>query len=110
MNLLLDLLSGLCLLLGSLLCLVGGIGLLRLPDVFCRLHAASLNDTLGTPLILLGLILQTGPSLTSVKLVFIGLFILATNPTAAHALARAALHGGLRPLLGSPGGKTASKP
>ena len=99
MNLLLDILSGLALASGSLLCLTGGIGLLRLPDFFCRLHASSLNETLGTPLILLGLALQMEPSLDTVKLFFIGLFIVLSNPTATHALSRAALHGGLTPRL-----------
>jgi len=98
MSLLLDILSGLALLAGSLLCITGGIGLWRLPGVFCRMHAASLNDTLGTPLILLGLMLQMEPSLTTLKLVCIALFIMMTNPSATHALSRAALHGGERPL------------
>ena len=98
MNLLLDILSGLCLGVGSLLCITGGIGLLRLPDFFCRLHAASINETLGTPLILLGLVLQTGFDLTSAKLILIALFILATNPTATHAMSRAALHAGEKPV------------
>lgn len=99
MTLLLDILSALTLGAGSLLCLSGGIGLLRLPDFFCRLHASSLNETLGTPLILCGLALQMAPSLETVKLVFIGLFILLANPTATHALSRAALHAGLRPQI-----------
>lgn len=99
MSLLVDLLSGLCLAIGSLLCLTGGIGLLRLPDVFCRLHAASVNETLGTPMILVGLAMQVGLETTSLKLLLIGLFILVTNPTAAHALSRAALHAGERPKL-----------
>ena len=99
MSLLVDILSGLCLLAGSFLCITGAIGLLRLPDVFCRLHAASLNETLGTPLILLGLALQVGPTLTSVKLVLVAVFILASNPTATHAMSRAALHSGERPLV-----------
>jgi multicomponent Na+:H+ antiporter subunit G len=99
MSLLLDILSGFFLLSGSFLCITGAIGLLRLPDIFCRLHAASLNETLGTPLILLGLILQIGLTLTSAKLVLVALFILATNPTATHAMSRAALHSGARPLL-----------
>ena len=87
----LDILSGFCLIGGSLLCIIGGIGLLRLPDFFSRIHASGLNDTLGTPLILLGLMLQIEPSLDTVKLFFIGLFILMSNPTAAHAMIRAAL-------------------
>jgi multicomponent Na+:H+ antiporter subunit G len=91
MMLMLEILSGICLAIGSLLCIIGGIGLLRLPDFFSRIHASGLNDTLGTPLILLGLMLQIEPSLTTVKLFFIGLFILLSNPTAAHAMIRSAL-------------------
>ena len=98
MSLLIDILSGLFLATGSFMCITGGIGLLRLPDFFCRLHAASLNETLGTPLILFGLILQTGFDLDSAKLVLTALFILATNPTATHAMSRAALHAGEKPV------------
>ena len=84
---------------GGLFCVVGGIGLLRMPDFYTRVHAASVTDTLGVGLILLGLILQAGPTLVAVKLVFIGLLIFFTSPAATHALARAALGRGLEPLL-----------
>lgn len=116
MNMVLDILSALALGVGSLMCLIGGLGLLRLPDFFCRLHASSLNETLGTPLILLGLILQLEPSLDSVKLIFIGIFILLTNPTATHAMSRAALHAGSTPVAKRPAapsnsaGEPSSKP
>lgn len=95
MSLLLDLLSFAALALGSFLCLNGAIGLLRLPDLLSRIHAASLIDTLGAPLILLGLMAQTGWSLDTLKLLLVVAFILLTNPTAAHALCRAALHDGI---------------
>lgn len=85
---------------GGLFTLVGGIGVLRLPDFFTRLHGAGVTDTMGAGLILLGLALQAGLSLITVKLVLIFGFFLLTTPTAVHALAKAALHGGLRP--GSP--------
>lgn len=100
MSLLLDLLSALCLLLGGALCLTGGLGLLRLPDFFARVHAAGLNETLATPLLLLGLMLQMSWSLDLLKVVLIMGLVLATSPTASHAMARAALHGGLRPMVG----------
>ena len=74
----------------------------RFPDFFSRMHAASVTDTLGGTLILFGLMLQSGGQmLVLIKLVLIVLFILITSPTASHALAKAALHGGLRPKLGS---------
>ena len=84
---------------GSFFCLTGGIGLLRLPDFFSRMHGAGLTDTLGAGLILCGLILQSGFSLNAAKLVFILFFLLLTSPTGTHALAQAALAAGLKPRL-----------
>lgn len=69
---------------------VGTIGLLRLPDVYTRLHAATKCDTLGLGMILVGIILYEGATLASVKIIFIIGFVFLTNPTAAHAIARAA--------------------
>jgi multicomponent Na+:H+ antiporter subunit G len=80
--------------------------MLRFPDFFTRLHAASVIDTLGSMLIVLGLILQAGLSLVTVKLLLIIFLILFTTPTAAHALARAALHGKLKPVLSNNGEQT----
>ena|SRR5690554_1159781 len=70
--------------------IVGVIGLLRMPDAYCRMHAATKCDTLGAGLMLCGLILYAGFSVTAVKLAFLILIIWITNPTAAHAVARAA--------------------
>lgn len=92
-------LSWACLIAGSFFCLVGGIGLLRLPDLFTRMHASGVADTLGAGLILLGLALHEGFTLITVKLAFIMIFILFSSPTATHALAQAALAGGLTPWL-----------
>ena len=94
-----DALSWVFLLTGSFLGVSGGIGILRFPDFFTRLHAAGVTDTLCAALILLGLMMQAGWGLVTVKLFFIILFLSLTSPVAAHALARAALHGGLKPLL-----------
>ena len=58
MSLVVELLSGLCLLAGSVLCITGGVGLLRMPDFFARVHAAGLTETLAAPLLLGGLMLQ----------------------------------------------------
>ena len=93
-------LSGLCLLGGGFFSLVGGIGLLRMPDFYTRVHAASLTETLGAGLILLGLMLQEGFTLVSVKLLMIGLLIFFASPSASHALTRSALLRGLAPKLG----------
>lgn len=84
--------------LGSLFMVVGAIGMIRMPDVFTRLHAASVADTLGVGLVLAGLILVGGLSLVSVKLAFLIAFLLLTGPVASHAVARAALDAGVKPL------------
>ncbi len=97
----LDILSAFFLAAGGFFCLVGGIGLLRMPDFYTRMHAASVTETLGAGLMLLGLMLQAGLTLVAVKLAMIGLLIFFASPTATHALARAALLRGLAPELDS---------
>jgi len=99
MELLADILSWALLLGGSALLLIGGIGLIRLPDVFARMHGAALIDTLGAVMILGGMMVQAGWTLITVKLLLIAVFLIFTSPTATHALARAALHDGIEPLL-----------
>ena len=100
MSTLIEWLSAFCLLAGGLLCITGGVGLLRLPDFFSRVHAAGLTETLAAPLLLTGLMLQMDWSLDLLKVLIILCLVLATNPTATHAMAKAALHGGHRPRLG----------
>jgi multicomponent Na+:H+ antiporter subunit G len=99
MSAVIDIASWVLLVAGGLFCIVGGIGLIRMPDFYTRVHAASVTDTLGAGLILLGLILQAGWTLAAVKLAVIGLLVFFTSPAATHALARAALGRGLEPLL-----------
>lgn len=99
MSTVIEIASALCLLAGAFFCVVGGIGLLRMPDLFTRMHAASVTETLGAGLILLGLILLAGFTLVTVKLLMIGLLIFFASPTASHALARAALLRGVKPKL-----------
>ena len=89
--------SWVCLLLGAGCCFVGGLGLLRLPDFYSRMHGCGVTDTLGAGLVLLGLMFQSGLSLTTVKLVMIAVFLLLAGPVATHAIARAARHSGLVP-------------
>ncbi len=93
-----DIISWILLIAGSALCLTGALGLLRLPDVFARMHGAGIIDTGGMGLILAGLMIQSGLSFVTLKLFLVALFILYTSPAATHALARAALNGGLKPL------------
>ena len=99
MSAMIDVVSWALLVAGGLFCIVGGIGIIRMPDFYTRVHAASVTDTLGAGLLLLGLVLQAGWTLVAAKLVVIGLLIFFTSPAATHALARAALGRGLQPLL-----------
>lgn len=89
--------SGIMLLAGGAVGVIGGLGLLRFPDFYSRLHAGGITDTLTALLIVGGLVLQSGFSLVTLKLLLILLFLLFTTPTATHALARAAWSGGIQP-------------
>jgi len=85
-----NILGWVLLMLGSVFCLIGTLGLMRLPEFFSRVHAAGIIDSLGAILVLLGLITQTQDILVIIKLLLILLFMMLTGPTAVHALARAA--------------------
>jgi multicomponent Na+:H+ antiporter subunit G len=91
--------------LGAFFYVVGAIGIYRMPDVFTRMHAAGISDTAGAGLILIGLMLLTvSPDISifvTVKLAIILGVIFFTSPIATHALAQAALHAGLEPILAS---------
>ncbi|HET7717069.1 MAG TPA: monovalent cation/H(+) antiporter subunit G [Bauldia sp.] len=82
--------------LGSVFMVIGALGVVRMPDVFTRLHAASVSDTFGVGLVLIGLILVGGLTLVSVKLAFLLAFLFLTGPVATHAVARAALDAGVK--------------
>ena len=97
MTLVVDILSWVLLMTGAAFMLLSALGMIRLPDFFTRLHGASLSDTGGAALMLLGMMLQAGFTLVTVKLVLIGVFLFFTSPTATHAVAHAALIGGLSP-------------
>ena len=99
MSWLVDAASWACLLVGGFFCLVGAIGLVRMPDFYTRMHAASVTDTLGAGLVLLGLMLQAGLTLVTVKLLMVGLLLFFSAPVAAHALTKAAMMRGLAPKL-----------
>ena len=109
MSLVIDIFSWVLLVVGGFFCCVGAVGLLRMPDFYTRMHAASVIDTLGAGLILIGLALQAGWTLVTVKLLMVGLLIFFASPTATHALARAAMARGLKPLLAQPE-NSSSKP
>ena len=94
-----DILSWIFLVAGGLFCVIGTIGLIRMPDMFTRLHGASVVDTLGMGFLIVGMMLQAGFTLVAAKLIIIAALVLLTTPVATHALAQAALHAGIRPKL-----------
>lgn len=92
-----EILSWLAILGGVVLLFAGGVGLLRFPEFYTRCHASGITDTGATFLILVGLMLQAGFSLITVKLLLILIFLFFTSPTATHALAHAAYTAGIKP-------------
>ncbi|MCC5867318.1 MAG: monovalent cation/H(+) antiporter subunit G [Gammaproteobacteria bacterium] len=109
MGIVLDILSWMLLLAGSALMVIGGIGLIRMPDFYSRIQAAGLTDTLCSILILLGLTLQADSVPLAAKLLFTLVFLLFTGPTAAHALAKTAQHDRLEPWRRAPGGASSKR-
>ena len=99
MDTLLGISSTVFLLIGSFLCVSGGVGLLRFPDFYTRMHAVGVTETLATAMILIGLMLQNPDGLVLLKLIIILLMTLFISPTASHALASAAVHNNLKPVL-----------
>jgi len=84
---------------GIIFMLVGSLGILRLPDFYARTHAVSKSDTLGIIFVILGLVIYEGFTQSGLKLILIVIFIALSNPVGTHALARAALKKGLKPLF-----------
>ena len=95
----LTVLSGVLLFVGAAAVFIGGVGILRMPDIFTRLHVVGITDTVGVASILLGLTLIAGWSLVLIKLIIILALLMLLNTTASHALARAAVHGAKKPWL-----------
>ena len=93
----LDVITSVLLIAGCGVALVSGIGLVRMPDFYTRIHPAGKNDTLAQTLILFGLMVAAGASLVSVKLAFIWIFLFLTTPSSTHAIARAAHVDGRKP-------------
>ena len=93
--------------LGGLFCVVGAIGMIRMPDFYTRMHAASVIETLGAGLVIAGLMLQAGFTLASAKLAILGLLIFFASPTATHALAKAAYERGVESHTAPPPGDPA---
>ena len=95
----LDVLSFILIGIGSFSLIIGALGVLRLPDVYTRMHAASITDTLGAGTIILGLIIQARLTLVAGKLFLILIFLFFTSPASSFALAHAALSSGVKPIL-----------
>ena len=98
MDVIIDIISWGLLMGGSAFLLIGAIGLLRLPDMFSRMHGAGIIDTLGAVMLFAGMMMQAGLTLISVKIFLIILFLMFTSPTTTHALARAAMAAGQKPI------------
>lgn len=92
-----DIATAIAFIVGGGFILVGSLGLIRFPDVWSRIHAAGIIDTIGAELILIGMMFQTGLTQTTLKLALIGLFLFITGPTATHAVANASFIAGIRP-------------
>jgi multicomponent Na+:H+ antiporter subunit G len=99
MSILVDGLSWVLVLAGSFFICVGMFGLVRMPDLFTRMHAASVTDTLGAGLLFAGFVLQAGFTLVAAKLVIILALLFFAGPVITHALSQAALHAGILPRL-----------
>ena len=92
-----EIISWLFIVAGALLGIAGGIGIHRFPDFYSRLHAVGITDTLCAAMFLVGLSMQTGVSIASLKLLLIFIFLVFSSPTATHAIVDAGVRAGLRP-------------
>lgn len=99
MALIMEVLATALLAIGAFFVFVGGIGALRMPDFYTRMHAASLTDSSGPIFILFGLMLFSDSYLVAIKLFAVLVFLLITGPTASNALASASLLAGNKPGL-----------
>lgn len=94
---LIDIIAALAILAGACFFMAGTIGLLRFPDLFCRLHALTKADGLGLALICLGAALLAGSAGEIARLVLIWLFVALSGTTCAHLVARHARTDGAAP-------------
>ncbi len=90
MQIFVEIVSSLLIIAGTFFFFVGVVGLIRMPDVFSRMHATTKCDTMGAGLIYFGLIIWQGLTFTTLNILLILVFIWITNPTAAHYIAKSA--------------------
>ena len=102
MDLILTIIRDIFLVTGSIAVLIGAIGVLRLPELYCRIHAAGITDTAGAGLIITGLMIDSGFTLVSLKLFVIFVFLFFTGPTSSHAIAKTAIHSNVLPVTDLP--------
>lgn len=88
------------LLVGAIMGIIGAIGMLRFPDVYTRVHAASIIDTGAMTVAIVGMLLLAPTWTIAVKLAAIWMFLFITGPTSSHALVNAAYKAGIQPLIG----------
>lgn len=109
-GIIIDAVSWILILAGGFFTIVGAVGLVRMPDVFTRMHAGSITDTLGATLLILGMMLQAGLSLVTLKLLFILALFFFIGPVVTHALAQSALHERIAPQLAEDRRQRAGQP
>ena len=98
MDTLINLISFIFIFIGSITILIGSLGLLRLPDVFSRIHAVGMIDTAGIGFIIFGLLIYSGFTIVSIKLLILGFVLIFTSPISGHAVAISAKKTGLEPI------------
>ena len=98
MDTLINLISFIFIFIGSMTILIGSLGLLRLPDVFSRIHAVGMIDTAGIGFIIFGLLIYSGFSIVSIKLLILGFVLIFTSPISGHTVAISAKKTGLEPI------------
>ncbi len=86
-----EVLAGILLITGSVVVLIAAVGIIKLPDFYCRLHAAGVIDTMGSWLLLGGLLLLSENLVNGFKVGMIGVLLFFIAPVVSHAIARAAI-------------------
>lgn len=101
MNISLEYLGYAIMMLGTFFMFSAALGLIRMPDVFTRVHPAGVGDAFGAPLVLVGVAVQHGISLYSLKVLVLVLFLMVTSATATHVVVKCAMMAGKKPVSSS---------
>lgn len=84
-----DIAAALCLVLGGFFCMLSGLGMVRMPDLFCRLQASTKAGTLGLPLLVIAAMIHFGTMQAVIRGSLVIAFVFLTAPISAHVIARA---------------------